>query len=165
MCCHIAYTSSNKTKIIWIETDFFFFTQGGCVSYLRAYLGAGLLPQSYQYPNLSEGADCIGGHLCRDEECPFSDVTKSGSLEEGAGKWCWECGWWAVCLLGPDEMKKQLSCVQLVCGQQSWKKTHSVEKYDAGTNLRCIIFSFCVHRLPTHFGLGYPSPLCSEKLI
>ena len=61
-----------------------------CVSYLRAYLGAGLLPQSYQYPNLSEGADCIGGQLRRDEKCPFSDITKSGRVwrkvpESGVG--------------------------------------------------------------------------------
>ena len=27
-----------------------------------------------------------------DKECPFSGVTKSGSLEEGAGKRCSECG-------------------------------------------------------------------------
>ena len=26
------------------------------------------------------------------KECPFSGVTKSGSLEEGAGKRCTECG-------------------------------------------------------------------------
>ena len=37
-----------------------FFTRGGCVSCLRACLGAKLLPQSYQYPNLSEGADRVG---------------------------------------------------------------------------------------------------------
>ena len=42
-----------------------------------------------QYPNLSEGADSVGGQLRGDEECPFSDVTTSGfrqSLEEGAEK-------------------------------------------------------------------------------
>ena len=56
----------------------FFFTLGGCASCLRACLGARLLPQSYQYPNLSEGADRIGGQLRGDKECPFSGVTKSG---------------------------------------------------------------------------------------
>ena len=35
----------------------FFFTRGGCASCLRACLGARLLLQSYQYPNLSEGAE------------------------------------------------------------------------------------------------------------
>ena len=40
-------------------------------------LGARLLPQSYQYPNLSEGADRVGGQLRGDKECPFSGVTKS----------------------------------------------------------------------------------------
>ena len=52
---------------------------------------ARLLPQSYQYPNLSDGADRVGGQLRGDKECPFSGVTKSGSLEEGAGKRCSEC--------------------------------------------------------------------------
>ena len=33
---------------------------------------------SYQYPNLSEGADRVGGQLRGDKECPFSGVTKSG---------------------------------------------------------------------------------------
>ena len=40
-------------------------------------LGARLLPQSYQYPNLSEGADRVGGQLRGDKECPFSGVTRS----------------------------------------------------------------------------------------
>ena len=59
---HGAYASSNKTKIISIETELFFFsffTLGGCISCLRVCLGTKLLPQSYQYPNLSEGADRI----------------------------------------------------------------------------------------------------------
>ena len=58
----------------------FFFTWGGCVSCLRACLGARLLPQSYQHPNLSEGADRVGGQLRGDKECPFSGVTKSGRV-------------------------------------------------------------------------------------
>ena len=60
--------------------NFFFFTRGGCVSRIRAFLGARLLPQSYQYPNLSEGADRVGGQLRENKECPFSDVTKSGRV-------------------------------------------------------------------------------------
>ena len=43
-------------------------------------LGARLLPQSYQYPNLSEGADRVGGQLCGDKECPSRGVTKSGRV-------------------------------------------------------------------------------------
>ena len=58
----------------------FFFTPGGCASCLRACLGARLLPQSYQYPNLSEGADRISGQLRGDKESPFSGVTKSGRV-------------------------------------------------------------------------------------
>ena len=57
-----------------------FCTRGGCASCLRACLGARLLPQSYQYPNLSEGADRVGGQPRGDKECPFSGVTKSGRV-------------------------------------------------------------------------------------
>ena len=57
-----------------------FLTRAGCASCLRACLGARLLPQSYQYPNHSEGADRVGGQLREDKECPFSGVTKSGRV-------------------------------------------------------------------------------------
>ena len=40
----------------------------------HVYVGA------YQYPNLSEGADRVGGQLRGDKECPFSGVTKSGRV-------------------------------------------------------------------------------------
>ena len=65
------------------------FTRGGCVSCLRACLGARLLPQLYQYPNLSESAssssssesaDRVGGQLRGDKEWPFSGVTESGRV-------------------------------------------------------------------------------------
>ena len=46
--------------------------RGGCASCLRACLGARLLPQSYQYPNLSEGADRVGGQPRGDKECPYA---------------------------------------------------------------------------------------------
>ena len=59
---------------------FFFFTRGRCVSCLRACLGARLLLQSYQFPNLSEGADRVDGQLRENKECPFSGVTKSGRI-------------------------------------------------------------------------------------
>ena len=84
--------------------ELFFFTRGGCASCLRACLGARLLPQSYQYPNLSEGTDSVGGQLRENKVCPFSGVTSSGrvgrmvpesdagSLEDGAGKRRWEFG-------------------------------------------------------------------------
>ena len=38
------------------------------------------LLQSYQYPNLSEGDDRVGGHVRGDKECPFSSVTNSGRI-------------------------------------------------------------------------------------
>ena len=59
---------------------FFFFIPGVDVShvYVRAWaLGCF---QSYLYPNLSEGADRVGGQLRGDKECPFSGVTKSGRV-------------------------------------------------------------------------------------
>ena len=59
---------------------FLLFTRGGCVSCLRTCLGARLLPQSYQDPNLSEGADRVAGQLRGNKECPFSGVTKSGRV-------------------------------------------------------------------------------------
>ena len=78
---HVAYASSYKTQIISVETGLFLFfiflTRGGCASCLRTCLGARLLPQSYQYPNLSEGADRVAGQLRGDKEC---GVTKSGSV-------------------------------------------------------------------------------------
>ena len=82
---YVDYASSNKTRIGGIDKELFFFffsflTRGGCASCLRACLGARLLPQSYQSPNLSEGADRVGGQLHGDKECPFSGVTKSGRV-------------------------------------------------------------------------------------
>ena len=54
-------------------------------------MGSRLLPQSYQYPKLSEGADLVGGQLHRNKECPITGITKSGSLEEDdVGKQCSE---------------------------------------------------------------------------
>ena len=38
------------------------------------------LTQSYQYPNLSEGADSVSGQLRGDKECPFIGVTRSGRV-------------------------------------------------------------------------------------
>ena len=47
-----------------------------------------------QYPNLSEGADRVGGQLRGDKECPFSGVTKSGRVwRKVRGKQCSECGY------------------------------------------------------------------------
>ena len=57
-----------------------FFTRGGCASCLRDCMGARLLLQSYEYPNLLEGADRVGGQPRGDKEYPFSGVTKSGRV-------------------------------------------------------------------------------------
>ena len=69
-----------KPKPFESRRNSFLFTGGGCTSCLCACLGARLLLHSYQDPNLSEGADCVGGQLCGDKECPFSSVTKSGRV-------------------------------------------------------------------------------------
>ena len=86
---HVAYASSNQKNRLNQDSTLFFFTRGGCASCFCACLGTRLLPQSYQYPNLLEGAECIGGQMHGDKEYPFSDVTKSGRvwrkvLESGA---------------------------------------------------------------------------------
>ena len=46
-----------------------------------------------QYPNLSEGADCVGGQLRGDKRVPLQWRNQIWqSLQEGAGKRCSECG-------------------------------------------------------------------------
>ena len=42
-------------------------------------------------PKPLKGTDHVGGQLRRDKECPFSGITNSGSLEEGAEKRFLEC--------------------------------------------------------------------------
>ena len=109
---YAAYAGSNKTKN-HLNQDGLFLTWSGCVSCLHACLGARLLPQSYQYPNLSEGADRVAGQLPRDKECPFIGITQSGRVwrkvpESNAQRvmWCmnltkvrpfiWNCVWMGV---------------------------------------------------------------------
>ena len=72
-------------------SPFFLFTGVGSATCLRVCMDAMLLPQSY-YPNLPEGADSVSGQPHGDEKCPFSGVSKCGSLEEGGGKRCSQCG-------------------------------------------------------------------------
>ena len=90
----------------------YIFTRGGCASRLRACLGARLLLQSYQYPNLSEGADLAGGQLRGDKECPFSGVTKSGRV----GRKVPESD--ARCVLTSRQYKRQRVAARgpVVCG-------------------------------------------------
>ena len=79
--------SANEQFFCWCSDSSKFVTNnsnktrpGGCVSCSRACFGARSLPQSYQYPNLSKGADRVGGQLRGDKECPFSGVTISGRV-------------------------------------------------------------------------------------
>ena len=94
---HVAYASTNKTKIVWTETELFllFFTRGGRASCLRACLDAMTELEScvklevavLGSPSLTvlvvsvdvkqlltndEGANSVGGQLRGDKECPFS---------------------------------------------------------------------------------------------
>ena len=48
--------------------------------YLRAWALGYFYGHIISTPNLSEGADRVGGQLRGDEECPFSGVTKSGKV-------------------------------------------------------------------------------------
>ena len=87
----------------------FVFTGGGCASCLHACLGARLLPLSYWYSNLSEGADRVGGQLRGDKECRSSGVTKSGRVwrkvpESDARSVCW-----LVALVSPCSCRERAS--------------------------------------------------------
>ena len=69
---HLAYVSSNKTKIVRIETDSFFFSHPGWMRvYVRAW-ALGCFRSLISTKDSREGADRVGGQLRRDEEYPFS---------------------------------------------------------------------------------------------
>ena len=91
----VSFTAANKVYTSTCKTTIVSFTWGWCVSCLRACLGARLLLQSYQYPNLSDGADCVAGQLRGDKECPFSGITKSVRIWRMVP----ESDAWSVCLL------------------------------------------------------------------
>ena len=48
--------------------------------YVRAWALGCFYSHFYQYPNLSEGADRVGGQLHEDKEYPFSSVAKYGKV-------------------------------------------------------------------------------------
>ena len=56
---HVAYASSDKTKIVWVETELFL----PGVDALHVYVRAWALGCFHTVPNLSEGADRVGGQL------------------------------------------------------------------------------------------------------
>ena len=72
-----------KPKSFESRRNSFFDPAGVDAPHVRACLSARLLPQAYQYPNLSEGADRVGGQLRGDKECPFSGVTLRHSAKSG----------------------------------------------------------------------------------
>ena len=73
---HVGCAISNKTKIVRIEMELFL---RGADAFCACF-SARLFQQSNRYPNLLEGADCVGGQLCGNKEYPFSGVTKSGRV-------------------------------------------------------------------------------------
>ena len=90
-----------KPKSFESRSNLFFVLTGAAAPhvYVRA-LDAVLLPQSYQYPNLLEGADRVGGQLRGVKRCPFSGVTSSGRVwrkvpESDTGS----VGNWLICRL------------------------------------------------------------------
>ena len=113
-----------------MELFFFFFTRGGYASCLQACLGARLLPQSYQYPNLSEGADRVGGQLRGDKECPFSGVTKSGRV------------WRKVLECGANTGIAMSTCVCVCPSVQALSKRQLLNCSTFGTQLLVYCFIF-----------------------
>ena len=63
-----------------------------------------LVAQSYRYPNLSEGANSVGGHLRGDKERPVWRNRMWQRLEKGAGKRCSDCGLTQVKRAGQDKV-------------------------------------------------------------
>ena len=66
---------------------FFFFTLGGHASHFYLCLDAVLLPQSCKDPKLSRALTAsVDSYMEIDKECPFSGITSSASLQNGARK-------------------------------------------------------------------------------
>ena len=58
------YTSTYRTTIVWIETELSFLSGVDASHvYVRAWALGCFYSLNYQYPNLSEGADRVGGQL------------------------------------------------------------------------------------------------------
>ena len=90
------YTSTNKTTIVWIETELFFFSIPG-VDASQVYVRA--LPLGCFYSHIStrtfRRALTASLDSCAEiKECPFTEWRNQiwQSLEVGAGKRCSECG-------------------------------------------------------------------------
>ena len=112
--------------------------------------GARLLLQSYQYPNLSDGADRVAGQLRWDKECPFSGVTKSGrvwrNVPESDARSCvfLLCGW-------------NNKCIGKHCVSQIWKS--SVMSQEAAGNSWDILNAILGHKYNSDHSNGF---ICNE---
>ena len=78
---HVAYASSNKTKIVWIETDPFFLPG---VNASHVYVHArvfGCFHSLISTKTFRRVLTTLGEIKLRgDKECPFSGITKSGRV-------------------------------------------------------------------------------------
>ena len=97
-----------KWKSFELRQNSFFLTWCGCVSCLCAYFGVGLLPRSYQYPNLSEGADSVGGVTSsgrvwsKMQESGARNVVMDYSVIIIMTNCCHYLPWWRQLLWGPS---------------------------------------------------------------
>ena len=101
---HVAYASSNKTKIVWIETELFFFFLPGVDAphvYMRAWaLGcftccsiSGCFHSLIGTRNFRRALTASEDSCAEMKSAPFSGVTKSGRVWRNfAGMWCSERG-------------------------------------------------------------------------
>ena len=79
----------------------------------------------------------IGGQLHGDKECPFSGITNSGSLEEGARKWCPECAyaaghWGLISACRIEARKHRVETIRPVMtrrrSEDQWRKMKSYDQ-------------------------------------
>ena len=74
------YTRTNKTTIVWIETELFLLPRVDA-SHVYVHVWAlGCFYSIISTRTFRKDADRVGGQLHGDKECPFSGVTKSGRV-------------------------------------------------------------------------------------
>ena len=155
-CSHQHKENQNHLK--WDRTLLFFPPQSRHASFLCVCLDNLLfpmLPQSYLYPNLSEGADSIGGQLCKDK-VPLQWCNQFWqSLKKGARKRCLECDPHLSRPLkrGPHSLR-----LTYITGKDTAKAR---QRYSKGTAKTTNISYF---RLP-HFGWPERQNICQNPSV
>ena len=84
--------------------------------------------QCLEFDLYPEGADRVAGQLRGDKECPFSGVTKSGSLEEGAGKRWSEYGSFIHAVTSTIDEKKYVQVTTFVTRSSCCNVTNCHER-------------------------------------